>query len=67
MTESQTLFTAMIANHNANVIEKALKSLKQFAEDGGSLYIYDENGNSFKFTPNTEWVLMQNVNESKEE
>lgn len=64
MTESQMLFAAMIANHNANVIEKALNSLKQFAEDGGSLYLYDENGNSFKFTPNTEWVLMQNVNKN---
>ena len=61
MTEDQMLFAAMIANHNANVIEKALNSLKQFAEEGNSLYLYDKNGNSFKFTPDTEWVHMEFV------
>ena len=64
MTETQMLFAAIISNHNANIINKSLETLKQFAEDGNSLYLYDENGNSFKFTPDTEWVLMQNINKN---
>lgn len=64
MTETQMLFAAIISNHNANIINKSLETLKQFAEDGGSLYIYNKNGNSFKFTPDTEWVLMQNINKN---
>lgn len=64
MTETQMLFAAIISNHNANIINKSLETLKQFAKDGGSLYIYDENGNSFKFTPDTKWVLMQNINKN---
>lgn len=64
MTETQMLFAAIISNHNANIINKSLETLKQFADDGNSLYLYDENGNSFKFTPDTEWVLMQNINKN---
>lgn len=61
MTEAQALLIGIIANHNASIVEKALNTLKQFAEDGNSLYLYDENGNSFKFTPDTEWVHMEFV------
>lgn len=56
MTEAQALLIGIIANHNAKIIEDALEILKQFAEDGNSLYFYDKNGNSFKFTPDTEWI-----------
>lgn len=61
MTEAQALLIGIIANHNAKIIENALETLKQFAEDGNSLYLYDESGNSFKFTPDTEWVHMEFV------
>lgn len=56
MTEAQALLIGIIANHNAKIIEDALEILKQFAEDGNSLYLYDKNGNSFKFTPDVEWI-----------
>lgn len=59
MTETQMLLASIISNHNVKIVENALNTLKQFAENGDSLYLYDENGNSFKFTLDTKYVLLQ--------
>ena len=60
LTEYQMLYTIIASEHNKNIINKALDTLKQFTEDG-TLWFYDKNGNSFKLTPDTEWITLNEI------
>lgn len=60
LTESQMLYIGIASEHNKNIINKALDTLKQFTEDG-ILWFYDKNGNSFKLTPDTEWITLNEI------
>ena len=60
LTESQMLYMGIAARHNEQIINKALNTLKQFTEDG-TLWLYDKNGNSFKLTPDTEWITVNTI------
>ena len=60
LTESQMLYIVIASEHNKKIINKALDTLKQFTEDG-TLWLYDKNGNSFKLTPDTEWVTLNEI------
>lgn len=59
MTESQMLYACIAGNHNKKIIEKALNTLKQFANKNGKLYLYDRKGNSFLITSETEWITWE--------
>lgn len=60
LTESQMLYIGIASEHNKKIINKALDTLKQFTEDG-TLWLYDNNGNSFKLTPDTKWVTLNKI------
>lgn len=60
LTESQMLYIGIASEHNKKIINKALDTLKQFTEDG-TIWLYDKNGNSFKLTPDTEWVTLSEI------
>ena len=60
LTESQMLYIVIASEHNKKIINKALDTLKQFTEDG-TLWLYDKNGNSFKLTPDTEWITLNEI------
>lgn len=60
LTESQMLYIGIAVNHNTRIINEALETLKQFAENG-TLWLYDKNGNSFKLTPDTEWITLNEI------
>ena len=60
LTESQMLYIVIASEHNKKIINKALDTLKQFTEDG-TIWFYDKNGNSFKFTPDTEWITLNEI------
>ena len=60
LTESQMLYIGIAANHNTRIINEALETLKQFAEDG-TFWLYDKNGNSFKLTPDTKWATLSEI------
>ena len=60
LTKSQMLYIGIASEHNKKIINKALDTLKQFTEDG-TLWLYDKNGNSFKLTPDTEWITVNTI------
>lgn len=60
LTESQMLYIVIASEHNKKIINKALDTLKQFTEDG-TIWFYDKNGNSFKLTPDTEWITLNEI------
>ena len=60
LTESQMLYIGIAVNHNTRIIDEALETLKQFAENG-TLWLHDKNGNSFKLTPDTEWITLNEI------
>lgn len=60
LTKSQMLYIGIASEHNKKIINKALDILKQFTEDG-TLWLYDKNGNSFKLTPDTEWITVNTI------
>ena len=60
LTDSQLLYIGICENHNTKIANDALNTLKHFTKDG-TLWFYDENGNSFKLTPDTKivrWTIM---------
>ena len=64
--EDELLFISIHEEHNRKIINNALNTLKQFAENG-EFWLFDENGNSFKLTPDTEYINYSFVEEKEEE
>ena len=60
LTEDQMLYIGIASEHNKKIINKALDTLKQFTENG-TLWLHDKNGNSFKLTPDTEWITLNEI------